>query len=53
MQEPVWREGIRNFLDRGGLILASGNGAEFAPEHANLKKLKIDEDMAPHLLKNR
>lgn len=53
MDEPVWREGLRKFLDRGGLILASGSGAEFAPEHANLKKLKIDEDMAPHLLKNR
>ena len=31
----------------------AGMIAEFAQEHANLKKLKIDEDMAPHLLKNR
>ena len=53
MEDPVWRAGIRNFLDRGGLILASGNGADFLRGHANLKILKVDEDMAPHLLKDR
>jgi len=51
MKNPLWDKGIRNFLNRGGLIAAVGNGAEFLPAHANLKVLKAEDDLISPLLK--
>ena len=51
MKNPCWSEGIRKFLDRGGSIVAVGNGAEFLPAHANLKVLKAGDDLTGPLLK--
>ena len=50
-KNPLWSEGIRKFLDRGGSIVAVGNGAKFLPAHANLKVLKAGDDPIATLLK--
>jgi glutamine amidotransferase PdxT len=44
------RSRIMEFLDRGGRIVASGNGAKYLPEHQNVKRLRTGADFAPALL---
>lgn len=40
---------LKEFMERGGLILASGNAAAPLPEHKNLKKLPADADFSEYL----
>lgn len=42
-------EKLKDFMERGGIILASGNAATPLPEHKNLKKLPADADFTRHL----
>lgn len=42
-------EKLKTFMDRGGLILASGNAAAPLPDHSNLKKLPAGVDFTEYL----
>ena len=46
---PRW-EKLKNFMDRGGVILASGNAAAVLPDHPNLKKLPAGVDFTQYML---
>ena len=51
MKSPVWKNGVQTFMDRGGLVLAEGNGVGFVPAHANLKVLQPGDDLTARLRK--
>lgn len=40
---------LKKFMDRGGIILASGNAAKPLPEHKNLKKFPAGADFSKYL----
>lgn len=42
-------EKLKEFMDRGGIILASGNAATPLPDHPNLKKLPAGADFTEYL----
>ena len=42
-------EKLKTFMDRGGMILASGNAAAPLPDHRNLKKLPAGVDFTKYL----
>lgn len=42
-------EKLKEFMDRGGIILASGNAATPLPDHRNLKKLPAGVDFTEYL----
>ncbi|MBQ9337523.1 MAG: hypothetical protein IJS14_09550 [Lentisphaeria bacterium] len=50
MANDFYRSRIVEFLDRGGRIVASGNGAKYLPEHKNVKRLRTGADFAPAVL---
>ena len=50
---PFPKEQIEKFLRRGGLLLASGNAAEFLPDHPNAKRLPADADFVKEALTRR
>ena len=50
MENSYYSARIREFLDRGGRIVASGNGAKYLPKHKNVKHLRTGADFAPALL---
>lgn len=43
MDNRFMKERITNFLNRGGLVLASGSGGKFLPQHKNVKILPVGE----------
>lgn len=49
-ENEFYRTRIAEFLDRGGRIVTSGNGAKYLPEHKNVKQLRTGADFAPALL---
>ena len=51
MKNPIWKNGVQTFMDRGGLVLAEGNGVGFVPAHANLKVLQPGDDLTARLRK--
>lgn len=44
---------VRKFLGRGGLLLASGNAANFLPQAPNAKRLPADADFVTYALEAR
>ena len=50
---PFQKEQIDKFLRRGGLLLASGNAAEYLPDHPNAKRLPADADFVKEALTRR
>ena len=50
---PLRKEQIEKFLRRSGLLLASGNAAEYLPEHPNAKRLPPDADFVKEALTRR
>jgi len=45
------REQLAKFMERGGVVFASGTGAESVPEHRNLVKLPVGADFVEPVLK--
>lgn len=50
LTKPFPQEQFRKFMDKGGIILASGNAVEVLPSHKNLKKLPEKVDYKKHIL---
>ncbi len=50
---PFPKEQIVKFLRRGGLLLASGNAADYLPDHPNAKRLPADADFVKEALTRR
>ena len=51
MGQPFVQEQFKMFMDRGGVILASGNAAGIVPSHKNVKKLPEKVDFKKYILK--
>jgi hypothetical protein len=51
MKAPFTQQQFLNFMDRGGVILATGNAATVIPAHRNLKKLPEKVDFKKYILK--
>ena len=49
--KPFVQEQFKTFMERGGVILASGNAAEVVPSHKNFKKLPEKADFKKYILK--
>ncbi len=45
---PRW-EKLKKFMDKGGIILASGNAGTPLPDHKNLKKLPVGVDFTKYI----
>ena len=51
VQRPYLQKAFLEFMERGGVVLASGNGADVVPAHKNLKKLPEKVDFKKYILK--
>ena len=51
VQRPYLQKAFLEFMERGGVVLASGNGADVVPAHKNLKKLPEKVDFQKYILK--
>jgi hypothetical protein len=49
MKNEFQKKQILDFLERGGHIVASGNGGKYLPEHANIQILPVGEPFAKAL----
>ena len=43
LETDFYKEQFKSFLERGGHIVASGNGAKYLPPHANIQVLPVGE----------
>ena len=43
-----YKNQIEDFLERGGRILASGNGGTYLPKHKNIRILPVDESFVKY-----
>ena len=50
MGQPYSQQQLKMFMERGGVILASGNAAKIVPQHKNLKKLPEKVDFKKYIL---
>ena len=50
MKTPFAQQQLLKFMERGGVVLASGNAAEVVPGHKNLKKLPPKTDFKKYIL---
>ncbi len=48
MAKEFFKKQIADFLERGGRILASGNGGTYLPKHDNIKVLPVDESFVKY-----
>lgn len=48
---PFTKKVLKDFVDRGGIILAGGNAAKALPDHKNIKKLPAKVDFKKYILK--
>ena len=48
MEKEFYKKQIEDFLERGGRILASGNGYAYLPKHKNIKVLPVDESFVKY-----
>ena len=51
MKNEFQKKQILDFLERGGHIVASGNGGKYLPEHPNVQILPVGEPFAKALVK--
>ena len=51
MKNDFQKKQILDFLERGGRIVASGNGGKYLPQHANVQILPVGEPFAKALRK--
>ena len=49
MAVPFVRQQLLKFMEKGGIILASGNAADMVPTHKNLKKLPEKADFKKYI----
>ena len=48
MEKEFYKKQIDAFLERGGRILASGNGGTYLPKHKNIRILPLDENFVKY-----
>ena len=46
MNNDYQKKQLLDYLERGGRVIASGNGGKYLPEHPNIQVLPIGEPFA-------
>ena len=49
--KEFYKEQFKRFLERGGRVVASGNGAQYLPPHPNIQVLPVGEPFAKAVMK--